>query len=80
MRRRRLERRESVDAYPLGLLVVTAVSAAILLEPWIGVPLALLSLALLVPLLRRPPGLGTRRCVESPWGSWERSAWASCSG
>ena len=50
--------REAVDAYPLGLLVVTAVSAAILLEPWIGVPLALLSLALLVPLLRRPPRLG----------------------
>ena len=47
--------REAVDAYPLGLLVVTAVSAAILLEPWLGVPLALLALALLAPVVRRPP-------------------------
>ena len=37
------------------MLIATAVSAAILLEPWIGVPLALLALALLAPLLRRPP-------------------------
>ena len=59
VRRRRLERRESVDAYPLGLLVVTTVSAAILLEPWIGVPLALLSLGLLAPLFRRPPRIGS---------------------
>jgi hypothetical protein len=49
--------REAVDAYPLGQLVVTGVSAAILLEPWIGVPLALLSLGLLAPLARRPAGV-----------------------
>ena len=59
-------RREAVDAYPLGLLVVTAVSAAILLEPWIGVPLALLSLGLLAPLFRRPPRIGSALRAVAP--------------